>query len=39
MQAEQGSVAQLLSLLSRTIEAISFALLLTDYRLGDLIHG
>ncbi|KAI0094802.1 nucleoporin [Irpex rosettiformis] len=37
-KAEQGSVAQLLSLLSRTIEAISFVLLLTDHRLGDLIH-
>lgn len=36
-QAEQSSVAQLLSLLARTIEAISFVLLLNDYRLGELI--
>jgi len=36
-QAEQNSVAQLQSLLTRTIEAISFVLLLNDYRLGELI--
>ncbi|KAI0695140.1 nucleoporin [Cytidiella melzeri] len=36
-KAEQSSVAQLMALLSRTIEAISFVLLLTDHRLGDLI--
>jgi nuclear pore complex protein Nup155 len=37
VQAEQSSVAQLLGLLGRTIEAISFVLLLIDHRLGDLI--
>ncbi|KAI0824272.1 nucleoporin [Trametes gibbosa] len=36
-KAEQSSVSQLLSLLSRTIEAISFLLLLSDHRLGQLI--
>ncbi|KAI6047699.1 nucleoporin [Pisolithus marmoratus] len=36
-KAEQNSVAQLLSLLTRAIEAISFVLLLNDYRLGELI--
>lgn len=36
-QAEQNSVAQLLALLTRTIEAISFVLLLIDHRLGELI--
>ncbi len=36
-QAEQSSVSQLLSLLARTIEAISFILLLSDHRLGELI--
>ncbi|KAL4070880.1 nucleoporin, partial [Scleroderma citrinum] len=36
-KAEQNSVAQLQSLLMRTIEAISFVLLLNDYRLGELI--
>ncbi|KAF8078700.1 nucleoporin [Lyophyllum atratum] len=36
-RAEQNSVAELLSLLSRTIEALSFVLLLNDYMLGDLI--
>ncbi|KAH7928555.1 nucleoporin [Leucogyrophana mollusca] len=36
-KAEQSSVAQLQSLLNRTIEAISFILLLNDYRLGELI--
>lgn len=36
-QAEQSSVSQLLSLLGRTIEAISFILLLSDHRLGELI--
>jgi nuclear pore complex protein Nup155 len=32
-----SSVAQLQALLTRTIEAISFVLLLSDYRLGELI--
>lgn len=36
-QAEQNSVSELQSLLSRTIEALSFVLLLNDYQLGDLI--
>ncbi|KAG2159777.1 nucleoporin [Suillus bovinus] len=36
-KAEQNSVSQLQALLSRTIEAISFILLLNDYRLGELI--
>ncbi|RDB29219.1 hypothetical protein Hypma_015604 [Hypsizygus marmoreus] len=36
-KAEQNSIAQLLVLLSRTIEALSFVLLLSDYMLGDLI--
>ncbi|THH00942.1 hypothetical protein EW026_g1653 [Hermanssonia centrifuga] len=36
-KAEQSSVIQLLNLLGRTIEAISFVLLLTDHRLGELI--
>ncbi|KAI0348539.1 nucleoporin [Trametopsis cervina] len=36
-KVEQSSVAQLLALLGRTIEAISFILLLTDHRLGELI--
>jgi hypothetical protein len=36
-QAEQNSVSQLQALLTRTIEAISFLLLLNDYRLGELI--
>ncbi|KAK0464897.1 nucleoporin [Desarmillaria tabescens] len=36
-KAEQSSVVELLSLLTRTIEALSFILLLTDYRIGDLI--
>jgi hypothetical protein len=37
-QAEQNSVSELLSLLTRTIEALSFVLLLNDYRLGELIR-
>jgi nuclear pore complex protein Nup155 len=37
LQAEQTSVAELLSLLNRTIEALSFVLLLNDYRLAELI--
>ncbi|KIL70918.1 hypothetical protein M378DRAFT_95691 [Amanita muscaria Koide BX008] len=37
-KAEQSSVSELLSLLTRTIEALSFVLLLNDYRLGDLIQ-
>ncbi|KAF9015084.1 nucleoporin [Cyathus striatus] len=36
-RVEQNSVNELLSLLTRTIEALSFILLLNDYRLGDLI--
>ncbi|TBU35136.1 nucleoporin [Dichomitus squalens] len=36
-KAEQSSVAQLLSLLGRSIEAIAFILLLNDHRLGELI--
>ncbi|KAI0670007.1 nucleoporin [Trametes maxima] len=36
-KAEQSSVSQLLSLLGRTIEAISFLLLLSDHKLGELI--
>ena len=34
---EQSSVFQLTSLLARTIEAISFVLLLNDHKLGELI--
>ncbi|PIL32067.1 transporter [Ganoderma sinense ZZ0214-1] len=36
-RAEQSSVAQLLGLLGRTIEAISFVLLLNDHKLGELV--
>ncbi|TCD69902.1 hypothetical protein EIP91_005726 [Steccherinum ochraceum] len=36
-KAEQISVSQLLTLLARTIEAISFFLLLTDHHIGELI--
>ncbi|KAF8168187.1 nucleoporin [Crassisporium funariophilum] len=36
-KAEQHSVSELQSLLTRTIEAVSFVLLLSDYRLGELI--
>ncbi|THH34060.1 hypothetical protein EUX98_g164 [Antrodiella citrinella] len=36
-KAEQNSVSQLLSLLARTIEAISFFILLTDHHIEDLI--
>ncbi|KAG6885845.1 hypothetical protein C0993_008808 [Termitomyces sp. T159_Od127] len=36
-RAEQNSVSEIISLLSRTIEALSFVLLLNDYMLGDLI--
>ncbi|KAI0757109.1 nucleoporin [Daedaleopsis nitida] len=36
-KAEQSSVSQLLSLLARAIEAISFILLLSDHKLGELI--
>lgn len=36
-KAEQSSVSQMLSLLTRTIEAISFLLLLIDHRWGELI--
>lgn len=38
LQAEQNSVSELLSLLTRTIEALSFVLLLSDYRLSELIQ-
>ncbi|KAH7883515.1 nucleoporin [Phlebopus sp. FC_14] len=37
-KAEQSSVAQLQALLTRAIEAISFVLLLSDYRIGELIE-
>lgn len=37
-KVEQNSVAQLLDLLARTIEAISFVLLLSDHRMGELIR-
>ncbi|KAH9950428.1 nucleoporin [Amylocystis lapponica] len=37
-KAEQSSVSELTSLLTRTIEAISFVLLLSDHRLGELIR-
>lgn len=36
-KAEQVSVSEIQALLTRTIEALSFVLLLNDYRLGDLI--
>jgi hypothetical protein len=36
-QVEQISVSELMSLLARTIEALSFVLLLEDYRLDELI--
>ncbi|KAG6818004.1 hypothetical protein H0H87_009159 [Tephrocybe sp. NHM501043] len=36
-RAEQNSVSEILSLLGRTIEALSFVLLLNDYMLSDLI--
>jgi hypothetical protein len=36
-KAEQSSVSQMLSLLTRTIEAISFVLLLIDHKWGELI--
>jgi hypothetical protein len=36
-QAEQNSVAELQSLLTRSIEALSFVLLLSDYNLGGLV--
>ncbi|KAG6853585.1 hypothetical protein C0991_003109 [Blastosporella zonata] len=36
-RAEQNSVSELVALLGRTIEALSFVLLLNDYMLGDLI--
>ncbi|KAJ4486039.1 nucleoporin, partial [Lentinula aciculospora] len=36
-KAEQASISQLLSLLTRTIEALSFVLLLNDYHFGDII--
>lgn len=36
-QAEQNSVAQLQTLLARTIEGASFFLLLNDHRIGELI--
>ncbi|THV07704.1 nucleoporin [Dendrothele bispora CBS 962.96] len=37
-KAEQASVSELLSLLTRTVEALSFVLLLNDYRFGDLLN-
>lgn len=37
IQAEQASIAQLLSLLTRTIEALSFVLLLNDYHFADIM--
>ncbi|KAF8832270.1 hypothetical protein HHX47_DHR1001833 [Lentinula edodes] len=36
-KAEQASIAQLLSLLTRTIEALSFVLLLNDYHFADIM--
>ncbi|KAG9222729.1 hypothetical protein CCMSSC00406_0004643 [Pleurotus cornucopiae] len=36
-KAEQRSVAQLMELLGRSIEALAFILLLNDYKLGELI--
>ncbi|KAJ7783706.1 nucleoporin [Mycena maculata] len=36
-KAEQTSVSELLSLSTRIIEALSFVLLLNDYKLGDLV--
>ncbi|TFK41242.1 nucleoporin [Crucibulum laeve] len=36
-RAEQTSISELLALLTRSIEALSFILLLNDYRLGELI--
>lgn len=36
-QAEQKSVAELQALLARTIEGVSFFLLLIDHRIGELI--
>lgn len=38
MQDEEASVAQLRELLGLTIEAISFILLLIDYKLPDTIN-
>jgi nuclear pore complex protein Nup155 len=37
LQAEQKSVADLQALLGRTIEGVSFFLLLIDHRIGELI--
>ncbi|KAF7306859.1 Nucleoporin [Mycena indigotica] len=36
-KAEQASVSELLTLATRIIEALSFVLLLNDYKLGDLV--
>ncbi|KAG6851190.1 hypothetical protein H0H93_015200 [Arthromyces matolae] len=36
-RAEQNSVSEVVALLSRTVEALSFVLLLNDYMLGDLV--
>ncbi|KAF5385502.1 hypothetical protein D9757_005350 [Collybiopsis confluens] len=36
-KAEQASIAQLLSLLTRTVEALSFVLLLSDYQFGEIM--
>jgi len=37
LQAEQKSVAELQTLLARTIEGVSFFLLLIDHRIGELV--
>jgi nuclear pore complex protein Nup155 len=37
LQAEQKSVAELQALLARTIEGVSFFLLLIDHRIGELV--
>lgn len=38
-KAEVASFEQLYMLLSQTIEAISFVLLLVDYKIGDVVAG
>jgi nuclear pore complex protein Nup155 len=38
-KAEVASFEQLYMLLSQTIEAISFVLLLVDYKMGDVVAG
>ncbi|KAF5374778.1 hypothetical protein D9758_000357 [Tetrapyrgos nigripes] len=37
-KAEHASVSELLSLLTRTVEALSFVLLLNDYKFGDILN-